>query len=115
MLYKVCIMANKITLVKDVFQNESHENVARTTPQLQLVYVTLRPLESIPMETHTSATQMTRVESGKARVTLNDERIVVELNAGEAVWIPSGTKHRITNASDCEKLRLSTVYSPPQH
>lgn len=107
-------MAEKIQVVKRVFANESHESVVATTKgQLQLVLVTLLPLESIPMETHSAATQMTRVESGRARITLDGKTITLE--AGEAVWIPSGVKHLIVNASDREKLRLSTVYSPPQH
>ena len=106
-------MASKIRLTAASRANESAERVVATSPQLQLVLVTLQPLESIPMETHAAATQMTRVEEGVARVTLNGETIT--LVAGEAVWIPSGTEHLIVNASDRNELRLSTVYSPPQH
>ena len=107
-------MAGKIRLTEGIFENESRELVVATTVgQLQLVLVTLQPLESIPMETHNDGTQMTRVESGVAHITLDGEKVTVA--TGEAVWIPSGTKHLIVNASDREKLRLSTIYSPPQH
>ena len=107
-------MAEIIRLTKAARENESREFVVATTPgQLQLVLVTLQPLESIPMETHGDGTQMTRVEAGVARVTVDGETLT--LAAGEAIWIPSGVEHLIVNASDREKLQLSTVYSPPQH
>ena len=105
----------RVRLTKAIFENESKERVLLTEPnQLQLVVVTLQPGESIPMETHKDATQMTRVEYGQALVTVNGETI--RLIEGEAIWVPPGTKHEIRHeGKHCGPLRLSTVYSPPQH
>jgi mannose-6-phosphate isomerase-like protein (cupin superfamily) len=34
---------------------------------------------------------------------------------GDAAIVPAGTYHNVTNASKTAKLKLYTIYSPPNH
>ena len=71
------------------------------------------PKEEIGMETHAEHDQFIRVEKGEGKAILNSEEF--PLKDGSAVVIPAGTEHNIVNISDSEKMKLYTVYTPPEH
>ena len=58
--------------------------------------------------------QFFRIEAGEAKFIFGDsvEHLVHD---GDAVIVPAGTYHNVVNASKKKKLRLYTLYSPPNH
>jgi mannose-6-phosphate isomerase-like protein (cupin superfamily) len=93
--------------------NTNFREVIATTPNLQLVVMSLQPLEEIGSEVHPYITQFIRVETGIGLAVIND--VAYELYDGVAVIIPLGTKHNIINISETDPLKLYTIYSPPNH
>lgn len=75
--------------------------------------MTLPPGEEIGLETHTGGDQFFRFESGTGRVSINDTEYMV--GAGDAVIVPVGAQHNVTNTSATEMLKLYTIYAPPHH
>jgi len=95
-------------------KNKNFRQVLFTGKHLQLVLMCLQPDEEIGNEVHDNVDQFFRIEKGKARFVFNDteEHLV---GAGDAVVVPAGTYHNVINASSAKKLKLYTVYTPPQH
>jgi mannose-6-phosphate isomerase-like protein (cupin superfamily) len=87
--------------------------VLYTTPRSQLVIMTLQPGEEIGKEKHEDHDQFIRVEAGFGEAILDGELHVLE--DGVALVIPAGTEHNVINTSPGEKLRLYTLYTPPEH
>jgi mannose-6-phosphate isomerase-like protein (cupin superfamily) len=98
---------------RDTLDNKDYRRVLYTGPNTQLVLMTLQPGEEIGLEVHEGHDQFIRIEAGTGYVQLNGERRALE--DGSAVVIPAGTEHNVVNTSDTEKLRLYTLYSPPEH
>ena len=106
----------------DVFHNDINKisetntyfrRVLSTTPNMQLVAMSLKPLEDIGIETHPYTTQFIRVEKGEGIAVINN--INYELFDDVAIIIPLGTEHNIINTSCYKSLKLYTIYSPPHH
>lgn len=98
---------------QDTLDNEDYRRVLFTGRNTQLVLMTLEPGEEIGLETHEEHDQFIRVESGIGSVVLDGEEH--ELEDGVAVVIPAGVEHNVINTSSDERLRLYTLYSPPEH
>ena len=95
-------------------KNEYFRQVLYTGKYTQLVVMCLQPGEEIGNEVHGSVDQFFRIEVGEAKFifTGTEEHVA---KAGDAVIVPAGTYHNVINASRTEKLRLYTLYSPPNH
>lgn len=102
-----------IDIEKKTLENENYREVLYTAPNSQLVIMTLEPGEEIGMETHEEHDQFIRIEEGVGAAILNGEE--VELKDGSALVIPAGTQHNVINTSENDKLRLYTIYTPPEH
>lgn len=102
----------KTNIERDTLTNTDYRKVIYTTPQMQLVLMSLIPGEDIPWEIHEHTTQFIRVESGRAVIKIEDSKYL--LKDGDAVVIPNGTRHYVKNTGDVE-LKLYTLYSPPEH
>jgi len=74
----------------------------------------LKPGEEIGNEVHPKVDQFFRIEEGEAKFVLNEKEINVAKD-GDAVIVPAGTYHNVINNSKTKKLKLYTVYSPPNH
>jgi mannose-6-phosphate isomerase-like protein (cupin superfamily) len=85
-----------------------------TGKHAQLVLMCLQPGEEIGNEVHKKVDQFFRVESGKARFVLSNGKEKHLVEAGGAAIVPAGTWHNVINASK-KKLKLYTLYSPPNH
>lgn len=92
-------------------RNTDYRRVMFTGHYQQTVLMSLKPGEDIPLETHVGD-QFIRLEVGTLTVVLNREQL--ELQAGDAVNIPSGVAHYVKNTGTVP-AKLYTVYSPPQH
>lgn len=95
-------------------KNNFFRHVLFTGKHAQLVVMCLQGGEDIGNEVHPNVDQFFRIEQGQARFVFNgtEEHLA---KAGDAVVVPAGTYHNVINASKARKLRLYTVYSPPNH
>jgi mannose-6-phosphate isomerase-like protein (cupin superfamily) len=96
---------------KDTLENENYRKVLYTG-KMQLVVMSLKPGEDIPMEIHPDIDQFIRVEKGSAYVKIGEEEY--NLKEDEIVIVPAGNHHYVKNASD-EDLKLYTIYTPAEH
>jgi mannose-6-phosphate isomerase-like protein (cupin superfamily) len=94
-------------------ENENYREVLYTGPKLQLVVMALEPGDEIGEEIHDDHDQFIRFEEGEGEVILDGEPRRV--GDGDAVVIPAGTKHNVVNVSSDAKLKLYTLYAPPEH
>jgi mannose-6-phosphate isomerase-like protein (cupin superfamily) len=93
-------------------ENENFRKVLYTAKNSQLVVMSLLPGEEIGMEVH-HLDQFLRIEKGVGKAILDG--VEHEIGDGFAVVVPAGTNHNIVNTSQTEKMKLYTVYSPPNH
>jgi len=94
-------------------QNTNFRTVLFTGAHMQLVVMSLRPLEDIGMEVHETVDQFFRFEQGEGKVIMDGEESIV--GPSSVVVIPAGTNHNIVNTSSSEDLKLYTIYSPANH
>ena len=98
----------------ETLKNTYFRKVLFTAKHTQLVVMCLQPGEEIGNEVHENVDQFFRVEEGKARFVLNGtEKHLVAANG--AAIVPAGTFHNVINVSKTERLKLYTLYSPPNH
>jgi mannose-6-phosphate isomerase-like protein (cupin superfamily) len=102
-----------INIENKTLEGDNFREVLYTTERSQLVIMTLQPGEEIGMEHHTGHDQFIRVEQGRGKALLDGEEHLLE--DGVAVVIPAGTEHNVINTSSTEKLKLYTLYTPPEH
>lgn len=102
-------IANLEALTAD---NEDFRRVLYTAKNSQLVLMSLEPGEEIGEETH-HLDQFLRFEAGSGKAILDGVETAV--SAGMCAVVPAGTKHNFVNTSATDKLKLYTVYSPPEH
>jgi mannose-6-phosphate isomerase-like protein (cupin superfamily) len=99
---------------KQTLKNDYFRQVLFTGKHAQLVVMSLKPGEEIGNEVHKNVDQFFRIEQGEAIFVFGGkERHMVK--DGDAVIVPAGTYHNVINASETTKLKLYTVYSPPNH
>ncbi len=101
-----------INIEKATLQNDNFRKVLNTAQNSQLVVMSLLPAEEIGTEVH-DLDQFIRIESGKGQVILDGKEHEVEDDW--AVVIPAGVEHNVINTSDSEKMKLYSIYSPPEH
>jgi len=98
---------------KKTIENENFREVLFTTDKSQLVVMSLLPREEIGEEVHDDVDQFLRIESGEGKAVLDGE--AVEIIENSAIVVPAGTRHNIINTSLTEKMKLYTIYTPPNH
>lgn len=97
---------------QETLSNTYFRKVLYTTKQSQLVIMCIEGREEIGEEVHKEHDQFIRVEAGVATVIMNGES--QKVGDGYAIIIPAGVRHNIINAGK-EKLKLYTLYCPPEH
>lgn len=95
-------------------KNNYFRRVLFTGKYAQLVLMCLQPGEEIGKEVHKKVDQFFRIEEGRAKFVFGSKEVHI-VKAGDAVIVPAGTNHNIINTSKTEKLKLYTLYSPPNH
>ena len=98
---------------KLTLENKNFRQVLFTGKYCQLVLMSLLPGEEIGMEVHETVDQFFRVDAGSAKVVMDGEE--AEVSDGDAFIVPAGCEHNVVNISETEKLKLYTIYSPPNH
>ena len=99
---------------KETLKNNYFRKVLFTSKHQQLVVMCLQPGEEIGNEVHEHVDQFFRIEKGDARFVFN-EGTDYPVTDGGVVVVPAGTYHNVINTSKTEPLKLSTLYSPPNH
>ena len=99
---------------KQTLENTYFRQVLFTAKHTQLVVMCLGPGEEIGDEVHSNVDQFFRIEQGEAKFVFNEKQEHL-VRDGEAVVVPAGTYHNVINTSKTELLKLSTLYSPPNH
>jgi mannose-6-phosphate isomerase-like protein (cupin superfamily) len=99
---------------KDTEKNTYFRKVMFTGNHLQLVVMCLKGGEEIGNEVHPTVDQFFRVEQGEAKFILNNQEEHI-VGVGDAAVVPAGTWHNVINTSKTAKLKLYTIYTPPQH
>lgn len=98
---------------KQTIENKNYRRVLYTDDNLQLVVMSLKPLQQIGGEVHPSTTQFFRVESGIGAVLIGET--LLRVRDGVAFIVPPNTYHNVKNLSRTQALKLYTIYSPPEH
>jgi mannose-6-phosphate isomerase-like protein (cupin superfamily) len=98
---------------KLTLKNDNYRKVVGTTTNMQLVLMSLEPLQEIGFEIHQHTTQFFRIEQGHGKAIVGTESYI--LHDGSALVVPPNTRHNIINTSDTDKLKLYTIYTPPEH
>ncbi len=99
---------------KQTLSNNYFRQVLYTGKYTQLVVMCLQPGEEIGNEVHAKVDQFFRIEEGLATFVFGGQE-KHQVKEGEAVIVPAGTYHNVINASKEKKLKLYTLYSPPNH
>lgn len=95
-------------------KNNNFRKVLFTGKHAQLVVMSLLPGEEIGNEVHKHVDQFFRIEGGEAKLIVNGKAKGIAKDGGSFL-IPAGTFHNIINNSKTKKLKLYTIYSPPNH
>lgn len=106
-------MAYIINIENETLNNNYFRKVLNTEKYQQLVVMSLKPQEKIPLEVHKESDQFFRIEKGHIMATVNDN--IYHLGDGDIIMIPCGSKHEIYNTSKSEYAKLYTIYSLPHH
>jgi len=102
-----------ITNIEKITLDNTHfRKVLYTGEHLQLVLMSLNPGEDIGKEIHPDIDQFIRIESGKGVAFING--IETTIKDDDAVVIPAGAEHNITNTGDSE-MKIYTIYGSPEH
>ena len=93
--------------------NTNFRKVLFTGKHTQLVAMSLKPGEDIGMEVHDNLDQFFRIEEGEGKAVIDGEEY--NFVEGDALIVPGGSRHNLTNTSEDKDLKLYTLYSPPNH
>jgi mannose-6-phosphate isomerase-like protein (cupin superfamily) len=99
---------------KQTLKNEYFRQVLYTGKYAQLVVMCLKPGEEIGNEVHQKVDQFFRIEQGEATFVFDGKEKQVAKD-GDAVIVPAGTYHNVINNLKDTRLKLYTLYSPPNH
>lgn len=103
---------------KNTLENTYYRKVIFTGDHIQLVLMSLKPNEIIDREIHEKNDQFIRIEKGKCKVNItNEKNLLIEsfnLKKDNIVIIPAMTYHEIINIGNND-LKLYTIYGPPDH
>lgn len=88
--------------------NDKFRTIVYTNKHSKLTVMSLNPGQSIGLEKH-SVDQLITIVSGDGVAFLNSSAI--NITDGDAVSVPAGTVHNITNTHNKLSMKLYSVYS----
>ncbi|GBG97345.1 cupin domain-containing protein [Lactococcus termiticola] len=99
-------------------ENENFRTTKWTGEHLQMTVMAIPVGGDIGLEQHQHNDQFIRIEQGRGKVEMGQAEdqleFVQEVEADEAVFVPAGAWHNITNIGD-EPMKLYTIYGPKDH
>lgn len=102
-----------VNIEQETKNNSNFRKVLYTTPNNQLVVMSLKPGEDIGTEVHDTTAQFIRVDEGDGIAIVGGTKY--SMNDGNCIIVPAGIEHNIINESEFEDLKLYTIYSPGVH
>ncbi|OHR64028.1 cupin [Bacillus sp. HMSC76G11] len=99
-------------------QNNTYRTALWTGTHLQVTLMSLNAGEDIGLEMHPDVDQFLRIEQGQGIVQMgkskNDLNFKRNVYDDDAIFIPAGTWHNLTNTGNVP-LKLYSIYAPPNH
>ncbi|SDO35789.1 cupin domain-containing protein [Halobacillus aidingensis] len=99
-------------------QNQTYRTALWTGSNLQVTLMSIPPGGDIGLEVHPNVDQFLRIEQGQGIVQMGENKndLSFERNVydDDAIMIPAGTWHNVTNTGDTP-LKLYSIYAPPNH
>ncbi len=99
-------------------QNDTFRTAIWTGSHLQVTLMSIHAGEDIGVENHPNLDQFLRIEQGQGLVTMgysrNNMYMRVNVSDDDAIIVPAGTWHNLTNTGSMP-LKLYSIYAPPQH
>ena len=99
-------------------RNRNFRTAIWTGEHLQVTLMSINVGEDIGLEVHPTTDQFIRIEEGEGIVEMGptDTNLYFRRNIedNDAIMIPAGMWHNITNTGD-ERLKLYSIYAPPEH
>ncbi len=107
-----------LDIKKETIENPHYREAKWTGDYLQMVFMSLNPMDGIDLEVHENHDQFIRIEQGEARVLMGETRESLLFDQmvydDWAVFIPAGYWHEVRNTGENE-LKLYTIYAPAEH
>ncbi|WP_246569338.1 cupin domain-containing protein [Allobacillus halotolerans] len=98
--------------------NQTFRTAIWTGEHFQVTLMTIMPGDDIGLEIHPNTDQFLRIEEGHGFVQMGDCEdqldFCTEVGPGNAVMVPAGKWHNMTNIGPVP-LKLYSVYAPPEH
>ncbi len=99
-------------------ENTAFRTTIWTGTTLQLTVMSIPVGGEIGLEVHGDIDQFLRIESGRGRVQMGpaSDQLTFEREVADddAVLVPAGSWHNITNIGD-DALKVYSIYGPPEH
>lgn len=99
-------------------ENDNFRATIWTGEKLQVTVMSIAPGGDIGLEVHKGIDQFLRLEAGKGLCQMGPAKdnldFEVEVEADDAIFVPAGTWHNVTNTGD-EPIKLYTIYAGPDH
>ena len=98
--------------------NDAYRRTLWTGRNLQVTVMAIEPGHDIGLEVHHDHDQFLRIEGGTAVVQMGPARDDLSFERSvshdDAVFVPAGSWHNLTNTGDVP-LKLYSIYAPPEH
>ncbi|UOE60330.1 cupin domain-containing protein [Priestia filamentosa] len=99
-------------------QNKTFRTAVWTGHHLQVTLMSIKKEEDIGLEIHPKTDQFLRVEEGQGLVqmgkTKNNLSFRKRVSDDDAIMVPAGTWHNVTNIGN-RPLKIYSIYAPPEH
>lgn len=99
-------------------RNNTYRTALWTGKHLQVTLMSINPGEDIGLEIHPTVDQFLRIEQGQGVVQMGTTKeqlnFVRHVHDDDAIMVPAGTWHNVTNTGNIP-LKLYSIYAPPQH
>lgn len=99
-------------------ENDNFRVAKWTGSNLQMTVMSILPGGEVGLEVHDDHDQFLRIEQGTARVQMGTAEdnldFVQEAKDDDAIFVPAGYWHNITNVGE-QPLKLYSIYGPPEH
>ncbi len=98
--------------------NRNYRTAIWTGKHLQVTLMSIAPGSDIGLEMHPNTDQFLRIEEGDGLVQMgsskNNLTFQVHAKEDDAIMVPAGTWHNLTNTGH-KPIKLYSVYAPPEH
>ena len=107
-----------ICIEEETKRNRNFRSALWTGQHLQVTLMSIEPGQSIGLEVHPMTDQFLHIQQGRGLVEMGSSRESLSFRrcavAGDAVLVPAGTWHNLTNTGRIP-LKLFSIYAPPAH